>query len=765
MSMRGLFSSKTEITVFSSALHLADAGEDPIKGAVISSLISNTDLVESVLKTMFQGLGVKMRPAYNYARDHYTLGLPSGSFSYREPLDNLNLASVIADDLGYPDGVYVIDSISTDMSPAFAVLPSLLRMRGYKVAANTISIYPPGLPSYTYCAEQAEHGSYCIKWATPEKIVYVGSVVDAGNGNAKITYKITNMSGAFLGNFTETMPFDYPDAIMGAPYIIAEYKLLDPLGEAYGNTDYWLYSINSNQYPSLSGNPEPLIKDKYLPVIPIRYKNDDLTEDKRKDKELYKTSEKLLDKLSMDFTYIGERVEENPDVKDIDHAYVMFGVNLQTDVRESLWYLGEYFLALHSKQHTDENKFFEDLNNAVGSMPSNSTIVSGGSFEEFGLDLGFKYDYVVTSSFNGVIGNLQAATKKFITRMIQNPNWSPEAAANNPYASGDRDYDSWQGPSQYISQPGLQIDMQITRTTVRRVIIYGFECYNDIYKSHGIRTTLSDVANDDSNDNFVVPILYNLSQAMPLRRRNMLYTDGSLMILNSYVKTKVKWYAQGWFKVVLFIIVIVIAAWSGQAWLVGLLGAMGEGATALIMYLVITFAVAYIADYAFDWLVDQIGARYAIIAAVVIGVIGLGFGYYSSETFMILGAEMTTSQMMLMVSSCLLSSTNEMLAEEGQEAYDEYADFREEMVDRWEELETAEDLLKIDGDLDPLMFTAPSRLKMYPSENPTQFVARCLELPSYSTYGIHDEIPEFFDRRFATKKTVSMDLYNQNIHG
>ena len=650
------------------------------------------------------------------------------------------------------------------MTPAFAVLPSLLSQRGYKVAANTISIYPPGMPSYTYCAEEAEHGNQCISWVTPKKTVFVGAVKDAGNNNAKITYDIRNLAGVPLGTFSEIMPYYYTNEIMGAPYIIAEYRRLNALGEEYGNTEYWLYDINSNQYPELSGDPEPLTVDKYLPVIPIRYEDHDLTSKKRKDTKLYKTSEKLLDKLSMDFTYIGDRVDENPDVDDIDHAYVMFGVNLQTDVRESLWYLGEYFFALYQRQHTNEHKFYEDLNNAVGSLPSNNTTVNSGLFKEFGLKLTFKYDFVTTSSFGGVIGNLQAATKKFVTRIVQNPNWSL-AAETNPYMYGDTGYNTWSGPPQYIEQYGLQIDMQITRSTIKRVTIYGFESYNDIYKNHGIRTTLSDVKKDSDNDNFVVPILYNLSQSMPLRRRNMLYTDGSLMILNSYVKTKVKWYSQGWFKIVIFIAVIVIAAWSGQVWLVGLLGAMGEGAAALIMYLAVTFAVAYIADYAFDWLVNRIGTRYAIIAAVVIGVIGLGFGYYSNETFMILGSEMTTSQMMLMVSSCLLSSTNEMLVEEGQEAYDEYADFREEMADRWEELETAEDLLKIDGDLDPLMFTAPSRLKMYPSENPTQFMARCLELPSYSTYGIHDEIPEFFDRRFATKKTVPIDLYNQNIHG
>jgi hypothetical protein len=54
---------------------------------------------------------------------------------------------------------------------------------------------------------------------------------------------------------------------------------------------------------------------------------------------------------------------------------------------------------------------------------------------------------------------------------------------------------------------------------------------------------------------------------------------------------------------------------------------------------------------------------------------------------------------------------------------------------------------------------------MVPSEGPDEFYTRCLDLPSYSTYGIHQEIPEFFNQRVYLEKTIPMDLYNQNIRG
>ena len=82
--------------------------------------------------------------------------------------------------------------------------------------------------------------------------------------------------------------------------------------------------------------------------------------------------------------------------------------------------------------------------------------------------------------------------------------------------------------------------------------------YNYIYGNKVVITSLRSVATSTDNHNLVVPIQYGIAKSMPLIKRNALYTDGTLMIINSVVFTKVKWYEKSWFKFVVIIVMVVI---------------------------------------------------------------------------------------------------------------------------------------------------------------------------------------------------------------
>ncbi len=83
--------------------------------------------------------------------------------------------------------------------------------------------------------------------------------------------------------------------------------------------------------------------DVFLPVIPLRYDNRDLTDDAHKSTPLYITSKKLLKKVNINIDQMAENIKLNPGIADIDNAYIMFGVELQTKNNESIRYLAEYF--------------------------------------------------------------------------------------------------------------------------------------------------------------------------------------------------------------------------------------------------------------------------------------------------------------------------------------------------------------------------------------------------------------------------------------
>jgi hypothetical protein len=53
---------------------------DAIKMGVTKALFSGGDLPDYILEELVGSVGVRAEKMYNYGRDHYTYGLPSGQF-------------------------------------------------------------------------------------------------------------------------------------------------------------------------------------------------------------------------------------------------------------------------------------------------------------------------------------------------------------------------------------------------------------------------------------------------------------------------------------------------------------------------------------------------------------------------------------------------------------------------------------------------------------------------------------------------------------
>ena len=779
----GLFSKKIT-TVSTASMHLADASVNPMIDAIIYAIASNTGLVENILKTILNGLGVKMRRAYNYARDEYTLGLPSGVSSAIIPVDDDILQGIISNEISHPDGVVINVNAVVAMTPALAVVEQLTISRGYDIQSNTISIYPDGLVFDAMCMEY-ECDSYgfnctCVDWAENpgSHRVTIGQIDLSDDGlYVTITYILWSMHTVITGyktvpgapgdpdievpvygsewqedvnTFQEDIYLDKTDYVYDASYVYATYQKLDPLGTPLGIIYTWLYYIDSGIYPELDSIDTDQPNDTFLPIVPIRKHNVDYTDVSREELPLYITSEKYLKKLDMSFTELGDKVNANPDVAEMDHAYVMFGVNLQTDISASLWYLGLFFSHLYDLQTLSKIDFFTSLsdpNTINQSFNSYETDIGGGvNVSEEELRLNLDYSYIDESINVGNFGRVGTARKSFVLRERM-------YGAINVFSSFG-----------IINEADLIIEMQITPRTIRRILVVGLELKNTIYRGRYVTVTPYDVATDPEENNLIIPIQYNLAQSMRILQRNALYADGALMVVNTYQVTKLKWYERGWFRVVLMIVAVIITIWTGQAWVGGLVAALEAGVAAFVLYLVSSFLVSVIINMAVDWIVTEFGDKIGFIGALVLMVVSMVFDKTGSGTMIILNSTLSTAQIMMQASLALISSVNEFLVEEGKKIVDQYIDFQTNMEDRWEDLKTAQELLNNEHDINPLMFTSPARLTMVPSESPDGFIQRCIQLPENSVYTIHDQISNFADRIFEPNKNVSSDLYSQNIY-
>jgi len=772
----GLFSSSKKTVVGSAAMHLmgVESLGNPIGDAVAEAVLTSGvphasvhDITGNIISTNLNGFSLKVDRAYDYARDHYKLGLPSGERLNLPSLATSDIVPYILAEIGYPYNIVLTDYEYAVFTPMLAISAFLKNTRGYDAYTDSVLNWPPGTVYTAYWGENTSQ--------YPRRVGIDSVTVMEDGITALVTYRkyITRPTSKRLwdaakyswywqivteevtdGTVTEqvAIPGAFPGMVWEDSCLFVLYRKENAQGQLQPEEYSWVYHLDTHVYPELHPDSEQDIST-YLPVVPLRYNNEDLTTPR--DTELYTTSKKLLELMGLNLGLLGNQLNKNPDIKDIDHAYVMFGVNLQADHIPSLYYLNAYFYLLGQNQRGDETSFLSALANPLqNDEPVN--IVATNSFarvasknenalKEYGLALDIQYDYIKSWVSNEVIGKPGHATKQISSYSV---------TAN------------YSIPTTFSLLSGrhkLVLRAQINSYQVRTVEVYNLGTINWIYKDKANRVFLKDIVNNKDENGLIIPVQYQLAQQVLTNSQelNSFFADTLLLIINSVEHVKVKWYQKGFFKIIMVIIAVVIAIWTGQAWLVSMAAAYGAGGImAVLVLLAKSIMISLAISYSVQFVVKNYGEKLGILGAIVLTIASMvaskGFGLVGTVS----EGMMTAVQMMLQTSTALVSSANEFLIEKGKQIQEEFFSFKDTMSGLWDELEKTMDLLESKVDVDPLLFTKPEKFRIIPGESPTVFFQRCLGLADNSLFGVHDEIPNFFDMRLRHTKETPIDLHN-----
>ena len=751
----GLFSSKKKITVSSAAMHLADVESmsNPVSDTIIEAILTSgvpvasmQNITGNLLTTHTQGLFLKMERAYDYARDHYKLGLPSGATLAMPLLTRNEIKPYILAETGYPYDIVITDYEYAPYTPKLAIAAFLRNVRGFDPIEQEITVWPEGTVFTSYWGEDTSKYQ--------RRVVIDTVTVKEDEVTALITYRKyiyrpvsskINIFYQWVDDGTITEETAIPGAVTGMTWegdcLFALYRKYDQQGVLQNEYVSWVYHLDTYLYPELHPDVEQE-PSTYMPVIPLRYNNQDLT--RPSETELYLTSKELLQKVDLKLEALGDQLNKNPDISAIDHAYVMFGVNVQTEHIPSLFYLNCYFHQVMANQRADETEFLAVLANPDYNDEPFTTIDTNSlarlfkgetdSLKEYGLSLDVRYDYIKSQVTDEVIGRVGYATKEI-----------------KPYDVTIRFIGPFTTATTIISsRRKLVLRAQINAAQVRTVEVYNLGTINSIYKGKSENVFLQDVQNNKDENGLIIPIQYQFSRTVftNMQDMNSFYADTMLLIINSYEVTKIKWYQKGFFKILVMVVMIVIAVWAGQVYLAKVGAAYAAGGVVAALTLIgkgvlLSLAISYAVRFVVKNFGEQLGIFGAMLAMAAAVIASKGFGLLGTASeFM-----MTTCNYMLQISSALISSANEFLLEAGAKIQENYAAFTEKLAGLWEELEETLDLLEWKADIDPLIFTKPERFLILPNETPTVFFKRCLELPDNSLYAVHDEIPNFFDMR------------------
>jgi hypothetical protein len=552
----GLFSSRKKTYVSSVVYNLAGPIEDRpdyLKSVLLGKVLSQSkERMGDTIRTAYQsGMGLRLRSYHRWARTNYKqVGIPSDRFYGKRDFNAEFVAAAMLSDFEINAYIDWIDS-----GPAEIVMWGRQWMR-------------ENLP-----AKEATD-----TWT-------VDYVEETGDGLIKFTDGTPNVL---------FRPAGYRD---DGDYLYVSYSR--PLSTNRWTTpQLFIYRRGSGSAALDALFDVSQSTGEYLPFIPIRHESKFLSEEYKP--EVYAEAKKALKKATgQKLDELIDKIADNEDLKEIDFAYVMFGVSYNTKDMSARRYMFRYFRHLLGNQMQSSAAF----NSWTASQPA----VNGGVTtwlawltsnlaNPAGSPSGLAPD---RPALTGAPGNYVIIEDKGPgkTNLKMEISWNSMtltggAGLGRPNAKKGDVWFTFAG-GQTINAAAytndevedLTIDTveawhQVSELLYEKITIVGMVHVNHIYNGKSVEITAAQALLDDDESGFIIPIRYDIYKEMSLVDSTQMASHSLNIVFNCYQIVKKKWYQRGLFKAILIIAVIIISIYYPPAGMAaGGSGLLGTAAT------------------------------------------------------------------------------------------------------------------------------------------------------------------------------------------
>lgn len=352
-------------------------------------------------------------------------------------------------------------------------------------------------------------------------------------------------------------------------------------------------------------------------------------------------------------------IAKNPSLKDIDYAYVVFGVSLNTRENAAQKYLWDLFNKFYETQVVVDFDYWDQLLNQfavkmdiwkawrdggqIGPEPEKPVLpdLGNNSIRIYSAEsIGSPLNYDIMISWNAMARSLGTGLRK------------PDAKKGDVWweVNPDIEYDSpIYDPSTSIHPDTEKVEYvtlfkQIDEDHWEALNIWGLTYRNWIYEGKYTETTAKEAIlnlDDDgepqpyAESDFIVPIHYDTFREMSIIDSTQMSTACTYLVLNCYKVVKKKWYQTGIFQVFLIVAIIAVSVATGGIGGAGILGtnlAVGvslgfTGTIAVIVGAVANAVVAMLILKAIGTLSTAIfGDKFGAIIGAIAGVVAITVG-------------------------------------------------------------------------------------------------------------------------------------------
>lgn len=738
----GIFSRKKVISVASQTFNLSGDDEQTnfLRKTINSAVMGGVDIAATLQGSYLNGMGIKIDQSYRYARDYSPTGLPEGRIGF----GTLNQTEVMAVLSSLNAGKLVVlvmsDFGSVDLS--YWTEEYITNTYNWDEDHGGFGNPPPGVntnSTFNYSIDNS--GKVTINYLDGETILYTEDVTfpsvhlegqyyqviyrvrEAGTPTVTVEerdYQIGDVDGETTTNttnndfgeytYTETTVKTEVDMILLKTKITTTVTI-----DTLSRKKYFMYEAGIGTYPSLDSIlDDDVAESDYYPIVPLRVWNIDWTNADNVPPDEFKANKAILRRIGVNLSKLGDKLNANPDVGDIDHAFFVMGISLNSKYKSSIAYLHDYFKYLAQRSpsgKTDYVTWFAANASSSGSISNTAPKppVNNLKLRQEPYDVTISYQYASFVVKTGSIGTEGTITREKGT-----------AAAITIINEFDESTELTADVSVIFFRK------QISATQYEEVEMCGLNHINHIYKGHNVDTSGWTSLDDLDNESFLIPLCHSIVVNMNLVDRTQMTFDCLHLVANSYQETKLKWYQSSWFKIVLIAIVIVISVISAGSLASGAAAAASaataagtSAALAVAIYLGTQIAIGIAIGVA----VQQIAKHVSPEIGLAIAVIALAYGI-SSQSGAGGSKGLPYASEVLQLVPAVTKGVNSRLQDDMQEIMKEMRLQTEQYEDKMEQIKEAMNALNGNQDISVEDLTQAGYLNLF--ENAQTFFARTM---------------------------------------
>lgn len=331
-------------------------------------------------------------------------------------------------------------------------------------------------------------------------------------------------------------------------------------------------------------------RGNFLPFIPLRIDNKFVSDSFLPD--VYTGSKKALKKaIRASYDELIENIGDNENLKDIDFAYIVFGVALNTKDKDCRRYIYEFLLdnMYGGATGSDFVTWKAQWNAAKASQIhwqewwDAQAVVSDPLFgvpEPLVIPYPSPKDTTIrVSSFNRSVMNYDMSISwAGIDEVRGNGQLRPGAKMGDMWFDTLTTEDFYQnilltsadtGPTwtPYLARTvsHVRLNWQDSSSSWRYLDLYGLRHENMVYGGKSVVINATEAIADSDESGFIVPIHERIFKSLPLKTSTQVSTACCFVVFNCYTIVKKKWYQTGIFRLFLVVVIAVVSIYFPPA--------------------------------------------------------------------------------------------------------------------------------------------------------------------------------------------------------